>query len=214
MATNGALSPKETAFVLIEYQNDFVDAKGNLHGAVKGVMEKTNMLDNTVKVVEEARKRGCTIIHCPIKFSADYRELIQPAYGILKGVIDTKSFIDGTWGAEICGAMKPHQDDLHVETKRYLDGFHNTNLNDLLQKKLIKNVVVSGFLTNCCVDSTMRTAYEKVWRVLTKYEGYHVVTLTDCVATGSEEEQKIEIEKVYPMFSHPMTSKSLLEKLA
>ena len=28
-------------------------------------------------------------------------------------------------------------------------------------KKKIETVVLSGFLTNCCVESTMRTAYEK-----------------------------------------------------
>ena len=30
-----------------------------------------------------------------------------------------------------------------------------------LVKKKIETVVLSGFLTNCCVESTMRTAYEK-----------------------------------------------------
>jgi hypothetical protein len=52
-----------------------------------------------------------------------------------------------------------------------------------------------GFLTNCCVESTMRTAYEK---------GYNVVTLTDCTATLSDDEQRLAVEKNYPMFSRPM----------
>ena len=38
------MDPKKTALVLIEYQNDFTSEGGTLHGAVKGVMDKSNML--------------------------------------------------------------------------------------------------------------------------------------------------------------------------
>jgi hypothetical protein len=36
------LDPKDTAFVFIEYQNEFATDGGKLHDAVKDVMEKTN----------------------------------------------------------------------------------------------------------------------------------------------------------------------------
>ena len=40
--TDFALDPKETAFVFIEYQNEFTTEGGKLHDAVKDVMEATN----------------------------------------------------------------------------------------------------------------------------------------------------------------------------
>jgi hypothetical protein len=43
--------------VLIEYQNDFVSPGGKLHDAVKGVMQSGQIMVNTLKVVEEARKK-------------------------------------------------------------------------------------------------------------------------------------------------------------
>jgi nicotinamidase-related amidase len=58
-------------------------------------------------------------------------------------------------------------------------------------------VVLAGFLTNCCVESTMRSAYER---------GYEVITLTDCVAGTSPEEHANAITYDYPMFSKPMSS--------
>jgi nicotinamidase-related amidase len=61
----------------------------------------------------------------------------------------------------------------------------------------IKTVAIGGFLTNCCVESTMRGAYEK---------GFDVVTLTDCVAATSQAEHDNAIQFDYPMFSRPMTS--------
>ena len=48
------IDPKTAAVVLIEYQNDFASDGGALHGAVDEVMDKTNMLVNTKRVVEAA----------------------------------------------------------------------------------------------------------------------------------------------------------------
>ena len=54
------MDPQKTAVVLIEYQNDFTSDGGTLHDAVKDVMEKENMLPNTVEMVEKARELGAT----------------------------------------------------------------------------------------------------------------------------------------------------------
>jgi nicotinamidase-related amidase len=67
------MDPKSTAVVLIEYQNDFTSEGGTLHQAVKPVMDKANMLANTIETVgvligsqerqggrnEVVRLRGC-----------------------------------------------------------------------------------------------------------------------------------------------------------
>lgn len=51
----------------------------------------------------------------------------------------------------------------------------------------------------------MRTGYEK---------GFDVVTLKDCTATLSEEEQRLAVEKNYPMFSRPMDHDEFLTELS
>ena len=81
-----AMDPAKTAILLIEYQNDFTAEGGKLHDGVKGVMESTGMLSNTSSLVEKAREKGCTIVHAPIVFSDDYKELGDDVYGILAGV--------------------------------------------------------------------------------------------------------------------------------
>jgi ureidoacrylate peracid hydrolase len=199
------MDPKHTALVLIEYQNDFTSEGGTLHGAVKPVMEATQMLTNTIDTVKQARALGATIVHAPITFTEDYHELTPEPYGILKGVVDSKSFRKGTWGAEIVDELKPEKQDIVIEGKRGLDGFASTNLDFILRSRGITNIVLGGFLTNCCVESTMRTGYEK---------GYNVITLKDCTATVSEEEQRLAVEKNYPMFSRPMNHDEFLTKLS
>ena len=126
-------------------------------------------------------------------------------YGILKGVVDSESFRKDTWGAEIVDVLKPRAEDIIVEGKRGLCGFASTNLDFILRSRNIKTIALGGFLTNVCVESTMRTGYEK---------GYNVVTLKDCTAALSEEEQRLAVEKNYPMFSRPMDHHEFLSELS
>jgi len=189
------LDPKKTAVVLIEYQNDFMSEGGALHGAVQGVMASSHMLEHTMRVVEQARAAGVTVIHAPISFQQGYREITDHPYGILKGVVDSNAFVKGTWGAAIVAELTPVETDIVVEGKRGLDTFASTNLDFILRSRGIENVVLGGFLTNCCVESTMRSAYER---------GFNVITLTDCTAATSQAEQEAAITFTYPMFSRPM----------
>ena len=187
----------ETAIILIEFQNDFTTEGGIFHDAVKKVMDETNMLSNTFDLVEKARKEGVHVIHIPISFTENYSELTSNPYGILKGIVDNNAFQKNSWGIEIHEKFTPQKNEVIIEGKRGLCGFHSTNLGFILRSKGIKNIAIGGFLTNCCVESTMRTAYEN---------GYNVITLTDCYAGLSLEEHKNAIEKDFPMFSQPMTS--------
>jgi len=199
------LDPSKTAIVLIEFQNDFTSEGGSLHEAVKGVMDETKMLSNAVETAEIARSMGATVIHAPISFAEGYNEITSHPYGILKGVVDTQSFRKGSWGVEIIDDLKPQEGDIVVEGKRGLDTFASTNLDFILRSRGIENIALGGFLTNCCVESTMRTGYEN---------GYNVITLTDCLAATSTEEHLNAIEKDYPMFSRPMPHAEFLNLLS
>jgi nicotinamidase-related amidase len=197
--------PSTTAVVLIEYQNDFTSDGGVLHGAVEDVMAKTDMLANTKRVVDAARKAGVTVMHAPITFAEGYNELSSHPYGILKGVVDGNAFVKGSWGAAIVDELAPQQGDIVVEGKRGLDTFASTNLDFILRSKGITTIALGGFLTNCCVESTMRTGYEN---------GYKVVTLNDCVAATSIEEHDNALSYDFPMFSEPMSSSAFIDQLA
>ncbi len=199
------LDPATTAVVLIEYQNDFTTEGGVLHEAVAPVMESNGLLANTTALVDAARAAGVTVMHAPITFAEGYNEITSHPYGILKGVVDGKAFVKGSWGAAIVDELAPKDGDIVIEGKRGLDTFASTNLDFILRSKGIRTIVLGGFLTNCCVESTMRTGYEN---------GYRVITLTDCVAGTSVAEHENAITYDYPMFSHPVTSKEVLGALS
>lgn len=198
------LDPARTALVLIEYQNEFTSPGGVLHDAVAPVMESTGMLGRTAALVEKARAAGVTIMHAPITFAPGYGELSKHPYGILKGVVDGNAFVKGTWGAQIVDDLAPAEGDIVIEGKRGLDTFASTNLDFILRSKGIDTIILGGFLTNCCVESTMRSGYEN---------GFRVITLTDCTAATSQAEHDAALQFDYPMFSTPLTAEDVLAAL-
>jgi nicotinamidase-related amidase len=143
-------------------------------------------------------------MHAPITFAPGFGELSRHPYGILKGVVDGNAFVKGTWGAAIVDALTPADGDIVIEGKRGLDTFASTNLDFILRNKGIETVILGGFLTNCCVESTMRSAYEN---------GYRVITLTDCMAATSPEEHDNAIAYDFPMFSIPVESSQVVAAL-
>jgi ureidoacrylate peracid hydrolase len=199
-----SIDPKTTAVVLIEYQNDFTSDGGVLHGAVEGVMSSTDMMANTRQVIDAAHDAGATVMHAPIMFAEGYNEISSHPYGILKGVVDGNAFVKGSWGAAIVDDLAPGDGDIIIEGKRGLDTFASTNLDFILRSKGITTIAIGGFLTNCCVESTMRSGYEN---------GYKVITLSDCVAATSAEEHENALKYDFPMFSEPMASADFIAAL-
>jgi nicotinamidase-related amidase len=155
-------------------------------------------------VVAAARSAGAAVMHAPITFAEGYGEITNHPYGILKGVVDGNAFVKGSWGAAIVDDLAPADGDIVIEGKRGLDTFASTNLDFILRSKGITTIALGGFLTNCCVESTMRSGYEN---------GYQVITLSDCVAATSVAEHENALKYDYPMFSRPMTADEFIGQL-
>ena len=129
-------------------------------------------------------------MHVPIMFNHDE---IGATAGILAGIQEGKTFAKGTSAVDFHPMMQPDGDkDMIVDGKLGLCAFFSTNLDFRLRQKGIKNVVLGGLLTNCCIESTMRTAYE---------HGYHVYTLKDCTAATSVAAHENAFENNFGMFS-------------
>ncbi len=100
--------------------------------------------------------------------------------------------------------MKPVHGDHIVKGKSGLCAFSSTNLDFYLRQNGIKNVILAGYLTNCCVESTMRNAYEY---------GYSVYTVPDCCAATSISGHDAAISNTFDMFSTPSNHAEIIEAL-
>merc|ERR1711908_254019 len=113
------------------------------------------MLDKAVGVAAACRTAWVKVMHTGIMFKEDATDNPNKGLGILAGCAGDKLFTEGTWNAEFCDAMKPKEGDIIVNGKKGLDAFPHSNLEALLKENGIETLALCGFLTNCCVESTM-----------------------------------------------------------
>jgi len=195
------IKASETAVVLIEFQNEMLKPGGKNYEWLKPVVDKNNVLGNAVDLVTKARAKGITIMYVPIWFATDVCEVGPKAYGVGGYVKSVGAFKKDTWNTQIVDELKPVKGDVIIEGKRAPDAFFSTNLDFVLRAMGIKNVALAGFVTNICVESTMRSAYER---------GYNVFTMTDVTAAGSQAVQDFTVKENFPTFSHPVTHDEFL----
>ncbi|MGB9128893.1 MAG: cysteine hydrolase [Thiobacillus sp.] len=199
------MNPKQTAVVLIELQNDFLSEGGKLYPLMKPVLEAQNVIGNLKQLIHDARAQGMLIVHAPIQFSPDYREMGHSPYGIMQIVKNAGALVRDTWGTEIAPVFERHDSDVVIEGKSSIDAFAGTSLDFVLRSHGITHIALAGQLTNVCVESTMRAAYDK---------GYHVFGITDASATVGLEEYRNAVQNNWPMFSVPMTRQAFTEHAA
>lgn len=198
------MNPQNTALLLIGFQNDYFAPDGILKDVIEESAKATNTVGNTVELLRNLIKTPVSIISTPIFFTKQYEELVDPV-GILNIIKEVGAFQEGTRGSQTIEELLPFQDSiLEVPGKRGLNAFVNTNLNDILQQKNIKNLILAGAVTSVCIDSTGRSAYE---------QGYHVSILSDCTSARTRFEQDFYFENLFPLYAKTMTSTELLEQL-
>ncbi len=210
----------KTAIVLIEPQYDFLKPGGSMYQFIEKQLEKRNVIPNLVDFINKARKKVKKIIYVPFEeFEPGFPEIDKngPGMGGLRGLeidmptgwkIDGKpvagAWVKGTPGPEIIPELTPKKGDIIVKGKKTLDAFWSTALDYTLRVNMIEWLVIVGFHTNWCVESTARSGYDK---------GYRVVVIGDCTGTDTDEEQNYAEKFIFPKIGTVMNYKEFLKSL-
>jgi nicotinamidase-related amidase len=182
---------KHAALILVGYQNDYFAKDGVLRGVVEEAGRVDAVLHNTLALIRRLSPTDLTIISTPIVLSPDYRALASPV-GILHAIKASGAFSEGTRGAEDIPEIKAFGDRIeYVKGKVGFNAFSNTDLEDVLKAKAIKQVYLAGMVTSLCIDSTGRAAYER---------GYDVTILSDCTSARTPIEQSYFCASVFPLY--------------
>lgn len=136
------------ALLVIDVQNEYFTGKLK-------VTYPNGSLDNILKVMEHARENNMLII------------IVQHTGS------NGDTFIKNSNEWEIHpNILKKSYDYIIEKTKP--SSFYNTNLEVILKKENVEGVVISGYMTQMCCDTTARDAFHK---------GYEVEFLSDATGT-------------------------------
>ena len=78
---------------------------------------------------------------------------------------DVHALASDTLDAEFLGDLKPGPEDFLVDKTRY-SAFYNTNLEVILRGLNVNSLIVCGVTTEMCVESTVRDAFYRDFRIL------------------------------------------------
>jgi len=100
-------------------------------------------------------------------------------------------------------SLERHPDDYTVSKQR-VGAFIGTSLDEILRKRSVTQVFVTGIATTLGVESTARSAYDY---------GYNVVTVVDAMTDRDAEAHRHSVEKIFPRISETDTTDNVLKLL-
>lgn len=181
----------KTALLIVDMVKDFTDPKGLVFYS-----QNRMILPRIKKVLEECRKRELLVIF--IRHS--YRK-----YKFDKNLVNMRpNCIEGTGGDEIDPILDVDEKKDYVIKKRRYSGFFGTDLDLILRENDIKNVIITGTKTNCCIRATVTDAY---------HLDYNVYVVSDCVATNDEVVNQVHLTDIKKYFGRVVSSEELFELL-
>lgn len=192
------VDPSHTALLVIDVQNDFCDPLGVWNKKDVYASTYKNTIANISRVITTARHVGVLIIYTQVtqlpNHANDSAASLRARMRILG--VDEPSYVpsycvEGSWGQKFVEAIAPREGDLIVRKQR-ISAFEHTDLDLILRCRGIKTVIITGVLTEVCVETTARHAQSK---------DYFVVILTDCVDSPHRRFHENSLEFMRSMFT-------------
>jgi len=163
-----SLDRGRTAVLVVDMQNAFLDPKGSL-GRMGVPMDRTRRpIAPLLRLLGAARAAAVPIVHLRFVLRRDLADLgvLGRKFPPLK---ELGHCAEGSWDAEYYPGMEPHPGEYEL-TKNRFSGFFGTPLDGLLRNLGVDTLVVAGVATNVCVESTVRDAFVRDYRVVVARE--------------------------------------------
>jgi nicotinamidase-related amidase len=178
------IDPQHSALLAIDLQNYF-------HRIAQPILK------NILRVIQISRPKNI-----PVIFTQHGHTELDSDGGIL-GEWWGELIIAGTEDWKFLPEIKIESKDIILPKKRY-SAFFDTDLDKILRPRGIRDLIISGVMTNLCCETTARDAFMR---------DYRVFFLIDGTATGSSELQLATLKNLGFGFAYLITCDELIQML-
>ncbi|MGH9920532.1 MAG: cysteine hydrolase family protein [Nitrososphaerales archaeon] len=191
--------PERSAVIVIDPQHDFCSEDGALARRFGYDMKDIQATVPTLNAfIQDARRHGVLVVWVREVYAESKMRESHKSHRCRDG--DIWIIREGSKGVEWYEGMVPPLEDEPVITKWHYDAFEDTDLGLLLESRKISTVVMTGFTTNVCVETSARHAYIK---------GYHVILVTNCCSAPTRQEHESAVFNIGHYFGRLTTADDL-----
>jgi len=165
-----------TALLAMDLQHDIVSTEGKFGaGGLGAAIAEAGTLNRVAAALAAARAADMEVIHVGVAI----RDGLMPniSAGLFAGVMESGACRAGGEGAEFAPEVAPIDGEL-VVMKAAVSGFAGTELDAHLRNRGIRNLVLTGVMTNFVVEGTARQGVD---------QGFAVTILRDGCASATED---------------------------
>jgi ureidoacrylate peracid hydrolase len=165
------LAPARTALLLIDMQVDFADPQGGLGRDGHDMTAPQAAVQQAASLADAARGAGVPCVFVRLVTRPEDETSFLTEWKTRRGADGPPLCQEGSRGAEFVGPQ-PQGGEMVFSKKRY-NAFCGTGLDAALRGLGVDTLVVAGLTTECCIDSSVRDAFER---------NYHVFVVADATA--------------------------------
>lgn len=210
-----SLTPARTALLVIDMQRDFLLPEGYAAQAGLDIAPLVAAIRPIEKLLAVGRKAGLLIVHTREGHVPDLSDC--PPYKLERSrragaEIGSKGplgrlLVRGEPGHDFVEALRPLEREIVIDKPGY-SAFVHTGLQQMLTKRGIETLILTGVTTEVCVSSTLRTAIDL---------GYRCITVSDACASGNPDLHKAVLAMIGVeggIFGEITTTAEVIERLA
>ena len=123
---------------------------------------------------------------------------------IQKAAWSRKTFEYGTWGGELHPDLLPQPGDVVAQEHWCSSGFANTDLDLLLKKHGVHQLIMMGLIAHTCLEATVRYGAEL---------GYQVTVVRDATASYSDQEMHAALDVNIPNYAEVVTTGDVIGRI-